>query len=291
MTAAAFPVPTELKPTSKQPAKTASQVATQPSPALRPQPIAAYSFRNRRPAPAASVAPRSTANSAPSSKSRQPAKQITLPPVPQPGTGAIAIPVPPPESPRSAPVRVAARPSRSPQLPVLPPKPVAARSVAVAATAAPNSIEIPVPPPETNEVISTMSPAPIPEAAIAAIPQPSSPSTSGDVLPVPGPDIPVGYGGGGLPSVLVARNPLDATNSLPFQTQAAVSGSRYRVVVQVESEDEQAEVAAIAPNAFRTLSHGRMVMQVGSFNNRDNADKMMQTLNGQGLKAAIEPLN
>ncbi|HEY9749598.1 MAG TPA: DUF1565 domain-containing protein [Allocoleopsis sp.] len=289
MTAAAFPVPTELKPTSKQPTKTASQVATQPSPALRPQPIAAYSFRNRRPAPAASVASRSTANSAPSAKSRQPAKQITLPPIPKSGAGAIAIPVPPPESPRTVPVRVAARPSQSPQLPVLPPKPVAARSVAVAA-AAPTSIEIPVPPPETNEVIPTVSPAPIPEAAIAAIPQSSSPSTSGDVLPVPGPDIPVGYGGGELPSVLVARNPLDATNSLPFSTQAA-SSSRYRVVVQVESEDEQAEVAAIAPNAFRTLSHGRMVMQVGSFNNRDNADKMMQTLSGQGLRAAIEPLN
>jgi cell division septation protein DedD len=91
--------------------------------------------------------------------------------------------------------------------------------------------------------------------------------------------------------VLVARNPLDRTNSLPSPNQTAALGSRYRVIVQVESEGEQAEVAAIAPSAFRTLSNGRMVMQVGSFSNRDNASKMMQTLSSQGLKAAIEPLN
>ncbi|HEY9805309.1 MAG TPA: SPOR domain-containing protein, partial [Candidatus Obscuribacterales bacterium] len=97
--------------------------------------------------------------------------------------------------------------------------------------------------------------------------------------------------GGDLPSVLVARNPLDTNNSLPSPTQTVALGSRYRVVVQVENENEQAEVAAIAPNAFRTLSNGRMVVQVGAFSNRDNADKMMQTLSSQGLKAAIEALN
>jgi parallel beta-helix repeat protein len=295
MTAAAFPVPSELKPTSKKTEKPAAKIAAQPSPALRSQPISAYSFRTRGPAqPGASAASRST----PSSKSRQPTQQLTLPPIPKPGATAIAIPVPPPETARTTPpVRVAARPSRRPQLPVLPPKPVATQSTApvvaavVVPAASPTSIEIPVPAPETNAVIPTVPPAPTSAPAIAAIPQPSTPATSGDVLPVPGPDIPVGHGGGDLPNVLVARNPLDGANSLPFSNQSAALGSRYRVVVQVDSEDEQAEVAAIAPNAFRTLSNGRMVVQVGSFSNRDNADKMMQTLSSQGLKAAIEPLN
>ncbi|WP_199300009.1 DUF1565 domain-containing protein [Trichocoleus sp. FACHB-262] len=291
MTAAAFPVPTELKPTSKKTEKPAAKVVAQPSPPLRPQPIAAYSFRNRRPVPPPiSTAPRSNPSN---SKSRQAAQPITLPPIPKSGTTAITIPVPPPETTRTSPVRVAARPSRSLQLPVLPPKPVVVQPVTPAiVTAAPStSIEIPVPAPETSAVIPTMPPVPTSAPAIAAIPQPSSPSISGDVLPVPGPDIPVGRGGGDLPSVLVASNPLDVTNSLPFPNQGVALGSRYRVVVEVDSEGEQAEVAAIAPSAFRTLWNGRMVMQVGSYSNRDNADKMMQTLNSQGLKAAIEPLN
>ena len=289
LTAAAFPVPTELKQPSRKPQKPASRVATQPSSTVRSQPISAYSFRTRPSAqPSASAAPRST-----SSKPGQRTQQITLPPIPKPGAAAIAIPVLPPESTRTVPVRVAARPTRSPQLPVLPPKPVSAQpTAAVRAPAAQStSIEIPVPPPETNAVISTVPPVPTSAPAIAAIPQPSGSSTSGDVLPVPGPDIPVGYGGGDLPSVLVARNPLDRTNSLPSPNQTAALGLRYRVVVQVDSEGEQSEVAAIAPTAFRTLWNGRMVMQVGSFSNRDNANKMMQTLNSQGLKAAIEQLN
>ncbi|MBW4489139.1 MAG: DUF1565 domain-containing protein [Trichocoleus desertorum ATA4-8-CV12] len=294
LTAAAFPVPTELKQPSKKAQTPSPQATRQPSSALRSQPISAYSFRTRPSAqPAASVAPRST-----SSKRGQPAQQIMLPPIPKSGATAIAIPVPPPETTRTTPpARVAARPSRSLQLPSLPPKTVPAQATAavvaptVAPTAQPTSIEIPVPAPETSVVVPTGSPVDTSAPAIAAIPQTSSPSASGEVLPVPGPDIPVGYGGGDLPSVLVARNPLDRTNSLPSPNQTAALGSRYRVIVQVESEGEQAEVAAIAPSAFRTLSNGRMVMQVGSFSNRDNASKMMQTLSSQGLKAAIEPLN
>lgn len=210
---------------------------------------------------------------------------------------AIEIPVPPPEV-TIAPV-TASPPQRD-----LPPVSRSRRTqppaIAVAPTPAPaTSIEISVPPPENSEVARTSSSpvqpaiAPLttepPTSEIAAVSNP-------DILPVPGLEIPVGNGGGELPAVIVPRNPLDrSVNSqrIPV-TATSSSGSsnlgRYRVVVEVADEGQQDQVRSLIPNAFRTVSNGRVVMQVGSFSDRANADKMTEMLSGEGLKAVVEQI-
>ncbi|MBE9004414.1 DUF1565 domain-containing protein [Fortiea sp. LEGE XX443] len=106
-------------------------------------------------------------------------------------------------------------------------------------------------------------------------------------LPVPNGNVPLGN------TRNLQKVPVPQTN----KTADSVSyvqparGTRYRVIVEVANEREQELVRFVAPGAFSTIRQGRKVMQVGVFSNRFNADEMLKTLTGNGLRTVIEPLN
>lgn len=68
-------------------------------------------------------------------------------------------------------------------------------------------------------------------------------------------------------------------------------GVRYRVMVQLATDNERDLVRSLAPGAFSTVWQGRRVMQAGVFSSEYNAKEMIKTLNTKGLIAILEPLN
>lgn len=82
------------------------------------------------------------------------------------------------------------------------------------------------------------------------------------------------------------------TNSLP-QTNPTVAASnlRYRVVVEVRNLEEQTRLLSLVPGAFRTISDGKVVMQVGAFSDRSQADEMLEKINSNGLLGSIEEID
>jgi len=87
------------------------------------------------------------------------------------------------------------------------------------------------------------------------------------------------------------------TNSLPSQSlpetnQATTALSlRYRVVVEVRTLQEQTRLLSLVPGAFRTISDGKVVMQVGAFSDRDQAEEMLEKINSNGLSGDIEEID
>jgi parallel beta-helix repeat protein len=157
----------------------------------------------------------------------------------------------------------------------------ASRSVVPPSVAA--AINIPVPQPEARPAV-----APIPNPP--NIPDPSPPTLQADLLPVPSEEVPVGNIGD-LPTVNVFNNPLRRNGDTASGSDASAAASlRYRVVVEANSDRQQALVKSIAPNAFVTQERGRSLMQVGAFSNRDNAESAVRVLNQNGLRAKIEDM-
>jgi parallel beta-helix repeat protein len=130
-------------------------------------------------------------------------------------------------------------------------------------------IPIKVPQPESNGV----SAQPISNNPLPA----SSRLVRGEILPVPGGNIPLGNVGNS-PSVAV------------WQPGAAVSRAsvRYRVVVSTIDSTQIAQVQAIAPGAFTTRVKGQIVMQAGAFTERSKADELLGQLLAQGLPASVD---
>jgi hypothetical protein len=108
---------------------------------------------------------------------------------------------------------------------------------------------------------------------------------SAGLLPVPGPNAPIGRAGG-IPNVY--RSQQDVSSSA-FASNRVALGLRYRVLVEA-NDSQQAQLRAAFPNAFRTSIKGRSLMQVGAFGDRAKADQLMQTLTSQGVQAMVETL-
>jgi uncharacterized protein YegP (UPF0339 family) len=60
--------------------------------------------------------------------------------------------------------------------------------------------------------------------------------------------------------------------------------------VETASDRQQELVRSLVPGAFRTSINGEMVMQAGLFDERENADEIVQLLTSNGLSAKIEPI-
>ncbi|HAG80816.1 MAG TPA: hypothetical protein DCL61_06515 [Cyanobacteria bacterium UBA12227] len=135
------------------------------------------------------------------------------------------------------------------------------------------SIEISVPLPESTELSSATPPDSEPMSEIPIL-NPNPQANFTDQTNQAGDSVPV----------------LSDNNSLPTQT-ATVQGTVYRVLVEVANEEQQELVRSLIPDAFRTSFNGQLMMQVGSFSNRERADAMRQLLNSKGLSARIEPTN
>ena len=135
-----------------------------------------------------------------------------------------------------------------------------------------------------------------------------SASIEAGLLPVPGSEIPIGNTGNGLtadnsnlPSISISQNNPRQRNSvaggdnfprsLPSRSNRAIAlGLRYRVVVNVDSPRELRQVRSLVPGAFRTRYNGRLVMQVGAYSDRAEAEEMLQKMTDNGLSATIEQL-
>jgi parallel beta-helix repeat protein len=120
---------------------------------------------------------------------------------------------------------------------------------------------------------------PAPEAGVAA--QPARPDAAaprlarGDVLAVPGGNIPLGNVGSS-PSVPVWQ-----------AGQAGAAAVRYRVLVAAIDSTQTAAVQSIAPGAFSTRVRGEIMLQAGAFSDRTKAEELLNQLTSQGLPAMI----
>ncbi|HAN73186.1 MAG TPA: hypothetical protein DCQ63_02000 [Planktothrix sp. UBA8402] len=114
--------------------------------------------------------------------------------------------------------------------------------------------------------------------------QPTSVAAIG-VLAVPGPDIPIGSGGGFLPNEVGTGN----LGGVPLSPTAL--GLRYRVVVEGSSDADLRRIRSVVPEAFKTVVQGRSVVQAGAFRDQYRANSLLQELSRSGLRARIEMMN
>lgn len=140
------------------------------------------------------------------------------------------------------------------------------------------------PAPFKTTTVPVLQPAP-------AIP----PVPSGSVTPEVGRSIEFSAEDTGTQTPLPISNPTPLGNpgSLPgrqFGGSPQPQGLRFRVLVEAKNSAEESRVQSLVPNAFRIVSNGRGVMQVGAFSSRDRAEEMQQMLRSNGLQATIEEL-
>ncbi len=107
---------------------------------------------------------------------------------------------------------------------------------------------------------------------------------SSGVLPVPSAKIPVGRVGSSVPRIWRGGS-APAPSTLASQSNSV--GPRFRVIVSAATDDQQAQLRSIVPDAF--LLRGNL-MQAGVFGERAKADELLQFLMQQGVYAAIEQL-
>lgn len=170
-------------------------------------------------------------------------------------------------------------PGRTQLQPLLPPR---------NATPAPSSSEaiaIPVPNPDARSVseISVQQPIFPPNFEGS-----SSVSAEGR-LPVPGRNIPVGRGGY-VPAPLGGTSLPNLEENSPSFDRAKALGFRYRVVVDAQSQGDREKMQSLVPDAFRSFSNGRSVMQAGAFRELEKAEELAQMLSQNGLNVRIEEI-
>lgn len=98
---------------------------------------------------------------------------------------------------------------------------------------------------------------------------------------------------------IIARNtrtnkPVIVNNSravLVTRRYAVRPGTRYRVIVPVTNQVEEALVRSVVADAFPRVSQGYKFMQAGVFSSQENAVRMLQILNSEGLRAIVQPIN
>nr|WP_228056238.1 DUF1565 domain-containing protein [Microcoleus sp. LEGE 07076] len=148
----------------------------------------------------------------------------------------------------------------------------------------PGAIEIPVPGADVRSILESSVQQPM----ISPNFDSSSSVYSEGKLPVPGRNIPLGRGGY-VPAILVGNSIAESENSRSFDRALAL-GFRYRVVVDAESSGDRQKMLSLVPDAFRTFTKGRSVMQAGAFREREKAEELLQILTVNGLNARIEDI-
>jgi parallel beta-helix repeat protein len=162
--------------------------------------------------------------------------------------------------------------------PLLPPR------NATPGPASTGTIEIPVPIPDSRvSEISVQQPIVSPNF------ESSNPISAEGRLPVPGSNIPVGRGGY-VPAPLGGSSLPDSDQNSPSFDRAKALGFRYRVVVDVESQEAREKMQSLVPDAFRSFSNGRSVMQAGAFREREKAEELAEILSQNGLNVRIEDI-
>jgi len=248
------------------------------------------------PAPMRSVLPVAAPQSMPTPVTPAPMRS------PLPATAPRSIPVPPPANRGQSlpmqgysPFPQAAAPQTT--APVQPTVNLATSSRRLAAPppialSQPAAIPIPVPVPESRSFPTRAIAASTPPKTVGATFPTTPAATPIGVLPVPGPNIPLGNVGD-MPEIPIYRNPRQRQTASPVLQSAPVNvaGYPYRVVVDARSDDELAKVRSLVPGAFRSSFQGRPVLQVGAFAEPQPANELVQQLAGQGIPAILETRN
>ena len=157
------------------------------------------------------------------------------------------------------------------------------------------SIAIPVPSPETITLRPNLETKPTRSIkAVIKTPQ-AARNAFATLLPVPSYNIPLGKIGE-MPSVYSRRgvfqpSPMQSLTASFSSNEPKVSTTRFRVVVNVRQETEQARVLALVPGAFLIASDDRVMMQVGAFSDRTKAEQLARTLANQGIASTVESIN
>ena len=76
------------------------------------------------------------------------------------------------------------------------------------------------------------------------------------------------------------------TQELAERTPVTLN-SGYRVVAETLNRNQEKKVRSLYPDAFTTTYNGQPVWQVGVFQNRDRAVKVLENLNNQGISGLI----
>jgi Protein of unknown function (DUF3747) len=154
-------------------------------------------------------------------------------------------------------------------------------------------IQIPVPEP-------SLAARPIRDPYSTSLPAPISPDNNGlptltgGILPVPSANIPMGKAGN-EPDLITSSTPSLNINAMAPGTSGSVSSGvqvamvnyRYRVyVTPVDSRQHQA-VKSLIPDSFRSSYQGRTVLQVGAFQDRTEADAVINLLSRNGITGIL----
>ncbi|MBF2027355.1 MAG: DUF1565 domain-containing protein [Oscillatoriales cyanobacterium C42_A2020_001] len=286
ISSAAFPTPTALsnRDSSLQPVKPIQVVRMEQPPADLP----------------------SASNEAPDSVevNRSPQTQPILRPVPSVASQLrneqtprtmpqrpLLLPVPPAASPDDIPAPPPiSRKATIPSAQLISPQPALSRR-AIAPVSS-RSIPIPVPPPETVQMVPASKVAPPQLVPLPISSQPKTLDTQsvtrlGSLLPVPNSDIPLGNIGD-MPSVYSAQGGLNQSRSGWGTNNVGVA--KYRVIVVATDNIQQEQTRSLVPNAFPVIYRGQRVMQAGAFGDRTKAEQLVAALSDQGLQAVVEPL-
>ncbi|MBE9098119.1 DUF1565 domain-containing protein [Vacuolonema iberomarrocanum] len=216
------------------------------------------------------------------------------------------------------PVDIPATPDLEPAAVSIPGEPPIAASVSSTPQSTPTqrqtssadaSIEIPVPPPENPMPLAVgrsaqpaeQRPAPPSQPVAQSAPPPqvnavlprSAPAVNPNLLPVPDPDIPLGYVGD-FPTVSIETVdvPSSPTNLPTAPTRTAARSPdpslRYRVIVRLENDALRSWILSVVPDAFETTANGEPVMQIGAFQTVESAETAAEALHQSGVRAIIQ---
>lgn len=72
-----------------------------------------------------------------------------------------------------------------------------------------------------------------------------------------------------------------------FKSAARQPTNLYRIVVRPRNSKQTSKIKSLVPDAFRSSHQGRSVMQVGLFDSRSKADRMVKLMKRNGLKPEV----
>ncbi|WP_404787727.1 DUF3747 domain-containing protein [Altericista sp. CCNU0014] len=122
------------------------------------------------------------------------------------------------------------------------------------------------------------------------------PNLSAGVLPVPTSNIPMGNAGHES-DIITASTPSLNLNAMapgmagggaagaPFQM--AMVNPKYRVFVNATDRNQQKMVKTLVPDSFRSSYQGRPMLQVGAFQDRAQANEVIDLLNRNGINSIL----
>jgi hypothetical protein len=120
------------------------------------------------------------------------------------------------------------------------------------------------------------------------------PTLTGGILPVPSADIPMGKAGNEPDLITTSTPSLNINAMVPGTEGSPASGFqvtmvnyRYRVFVNPIDSGQNRTVKSLVPDSFRSSYKGQTVLQVGAFQDRAEADAVIDLLNRNGITSIL----